>query len=229
MSRYFFTALNARSRTIFTAQNSDYQILILVIIVDIVFITLSSVHHLNVFNSVSNNYLFDIEADMSYSEVYQYIKEFWIVLILGWLSYKKNSYTFLNWAILFMIILLDDALSIHEIVGENFALDFGIEYIPDYIFGELIYFIILFSLFIISALISYFRDQIYEKRISESLIILLGLLAFFGVIVDTFRSIVMDSNIGWIFGLIEDGGELIMMSILFWFLYKTNRKIIANI
>ena len=60
-----------------------------------------------------------ITQEQSYAEIFQYIKELWIALILGFGYWQRRKIMFLAWTLLFSYLLLDDSLSIHEIVGSQ--------------------------------------------------------------------------------------------------------------
>jgi hypothetical protein len=64
------------------------------------------------------NELFSIENDQGYAEIYQYIKEFWIIaiLVVYLLKFKKVSYLF--WFLFFSYVLIDDSMRAHEQVSD---------------------------------------------------------------------------------------------------------------
>ena len=68
---------------------------------------------------VVNEELLWITQEQSYAEVFQYIKELWIALILGFGYWHRRKILFLAWTLLFSYLLLDDSLSIHEIIGSK--------------------------------------------------------------------------------------------------------------
>jgi len=187
------------------------KFLFLLLIADLSFM---AVHVLYLFEVVSN-WLFSIEKDFGYAEVYQYIKEFWIASLLFWVAIRRNQIIYLAWSLLFMYLLLDDSLQIHEKLGRYLVDYFGL--IPMFNlraqdFGELsvsLFFgFVLFSFIGVSYL---FCDHI-AKKISKDLFVLVMSVAFFGVFVD-----MLHIAIPWgkgVFGLIEDGGEMLIMSVI---------------
>jgi hypothetical protein len=68
-----------------------------------------------------NNPLFSLEKDGGYPEIYQYIKELWIVGLLLSILIKTRAVGYSIWALLFLYLLLDDALQIHETFGVYIA------------------------------------------------------------------------------------------------------------
>lgn len=51
-----------------------------------------------------DNPLFSIEDDRGYAEVFQYIKEYWTVLLLGLTALQKRSLLYLSWASFFLYV-----------------------------------------------------------------------------------------------------------------------------
>jgi hypothetical protein len=61
--------------------------------------------------------MFAITKDLGYPEIYQYIKELWIVVLLLSVLIKTRVGSYSVWALIFLYILIDDALRIHETYG----------------------------------------------------------------------------------------------------------------
>jgi hypothetical protein len=56
--------------------------------------------------------------ERGYSEIFQYIKEYWIALLLGALAVRQRSVLYLGWSLLFFYLLLDDSLTIPGNISE---------------------------------------------------------------------------------------------------------------
>ena len=105
------------------------KLLILLVITDLLLILLyiscwlpsSSYISTAIFSTVPHEELLWITEDWSYAEIFQYIKELWIVAILGFGYWKRQNILFLAWALLFSYLLLDDSLSIHETIGSKLS------------------------------------------------------------------------------------------------------------
>lgn len=199
------------------------KLLTLLLLADLAFIC---IHCFYIFHILSNP-LFSIEQDLGYAEVYQYIKEFWIVVLLLILAINRRHLIYLSWSLLFTYILLDDSLRIHERFGKYLVKLFEIKPMFDLRaqdYGELsvsmLFGLLLFA--IIGA--SYLFSENLEKKISTHLFILMVLLAFFGIFFD-----MIDVAIHWgtkLWGLVEDGGEMIVMSMIVWYTFGLgNREI----
>lgn len=133
---------------------------------------------------------------------------------------------------------MDDAFQIHERLGgsvfapamtEFFGRTsrFGLKF-KDY--GELGVSIFFSSLIFIGIGISHYRSHNDDKKISKYLFIMLVFLAFFGITVDMVHEHywIKQSHIlvRQIFGMVEDSGEMLIMSVITWFVFSQNKKII---
>ncbi|WP_414561941.1 MULTISPECIES: hypothetical protein [unclassified Anabaena] len=192
---------------------------------DIAFIVL---HVVFSHGALTSNVNFSLEKDRGYSEIVQYVKEYWSALLLGFLAIQASSLLFLSWSGLFFYLLLDDSLRIHERLGsfisKEFSLSpiFGLRAID---LGELTVSALVGLFFLIAIAISYRWGDRFSKKVSKSLIKLLFALAFFGLVVDMLH--IGLSNlplVGRFFdrllGIVEDGGELVVMSLIVCFLFS---------
>ncbi|WP_175574395.1 hypothetical protein [Algoriphagus marinus] len=195
----------------------------LLLIADLAFI---SVHCFYLLGIVTGP-LYSIETDMGYAEIYQYIKECWIVVLLFILAIDRRRIIYLSWSLLFMYLLFDDSLQIHERLGEYLAQYFELK--PMFglraqDFGELgvsmLFGFLLFSFIGASYLVS---DNL-EKQISKRLFILVVLLACFGIFVDILHTAIPWDQVFELFGLLEDGAEMIIVSFIVWFTFSLGKS-----
>jgi hypothetical protein len=201
-------------------QRSALLLLVLLLSADTAFIVL---HCLNIVVPGLKIPLLSLETDQSYGEFYQYIKWLWIIIILVFVSSKKNSKQYLAWVVVFAYFLLDDALQVHERVGEIIArkLDFmprlGLQQQD---LGELAVSLMVGTLLIIPLSWLYTTGTRVFRKVSQDILLLILVLIFFGVAVDMLHS-AMDfgTAIGLLIGLIEDGGEMITVSFILWYVY----------
>lgn len=158
-----------------------------------------------------------LERDRGYAEVYQYVKEYWIVLLLGLLAVSKRSTLYLSWSLLFFYLLLDDSLRLHESLGERVSHSlrippmFGLRSVD---FGELAVEAFSVSFFVCLIIVTYLfaRDRA-PREASWYLLLALIVLAIPGVIADMVHVMMSDNR--WsraFFTIVEDGGELVVMS-----------------
>ena len=193
--------------------------LLFLLAVDLAFIVL---HFLPLFG-VLENPLFSLETDRGYPEIYQYIKIFSIAILLLSVFGRTKVVGYFVWSMLFLYLLLDDALSIHESLGGYvathmvFAPAIGLR-AQD--FGELVVSAIAAVFFLTPLALLYTRGSDALKEESIHLFSLLVALAFFGILVDMLH---VAMKVGWkvrfLLGVVEDGGEMIVMSIMTWYVF----------
>jgi hypothetical protein len=165
--------------------------------------------------------LFMVNNDNGYPEMFQYIKYFVVILILIYLIIKKLGIGYIAWLILFILLLLDDALLFHENFGSwmvekfNFNPMFGLR-AQD--LGELSYVGIFGSILLFFLFIGYFKGNDSYRKTNIDLGLLFALFLFFGVAIDMFDQLFeYDRYTNLIFILIEDGGEMITLSLIVWY------------
>lgn len=172
--------------------------------------------------SFFNNPVWSIEQDKGYSgyaEVFQYVKEYWIILMLLSLAIKTNLLYF-AWCLPFGFLLLDDSFRLHEKLGRKLSNHFNFEPmlgLRSQDTGELMVYAFYALITCIPFIASLYSSDIRDKMLSYRLMVLLIVLAFFGVIVDMI-SIVTESHS---LGMIEDGGEMIVVSIITWLIFRS--------
>lgn len=170
-----------------------------------------------------------IETDRGLGESFQYVKEIALVFMFVWLARRYSRYAFCSWALFFLYILIDDMLRLHERIGAKLALSFRYESTlglrPEDM-GELTFLAVFGVIFFILISSTYFFNRNDNKLvlINRKLISIALFLILFGVITDVFHVVFnkFTSFIGlpglvrvivfFILGIIEDGGEMIVMS-----------------
>ena len=86
-------------------------------------------------------------------------------------------------------------------------------------FGELAVFAFFFLFFFLAIAVTYSRSDSHGKGICRYLFLLFLILVFFGGAVDMIQQMVRPSVWYPIFGILEDGGEMLIMSIITWFVF----------
>lgn len=195
-------------------------LLYLLIATDVVLILLHCIYQ---FTSLLSNDLFSLERDRGYSEFFQYIKEFWITLLLGFLAVQYRSILYFGWSSLFFYILLDDSLEIHERLGLRISDHLGFSNVLSLRandFGELLVAgcIGLFFLILIST--AYRSSERPFRKTSKTLILLLLILAICAIVGDVLHALARNSSANDFFGILEDGGEMIVMSAIASFVFE---------
>uniref|UniRef100_A0A832H2I4 Uncharacterized protein n=1 Tax=Oscillatoriales cyanobacterium SpSt-402 TaxID=2282168 RepID=A0A832H2I4_9CYAN len=179
---------------------------------DLIFMILHLIHS---YTTLLPNHDFSLEQDRGHSEILQYIKEYWIALLLGSLALRMRSLLYLGWSLLFTYILLDDAVEIHERVGRFIVRELGLTdafRLRAQDFGELAITISVGLFFLVFLGVAYRLSNSTGRRVSRYLIVMLAAFAFFGVVVDIGHVAFGNPSIDPLLILLEDGGELVLMS-----------------
>lgn len=158
-----------------------------------------------------------VSTDRSYPEFYQYTKEFWIVYLLFAIYIKTREVGYLGWASLFFYMLLDDSIEIHERLGEVFAKHFDFNRLSGLRpqdFGELITTALFASVLFTIIGIFYRYGSNTFKKVSIEILTLVIMIVFFGIFIDMVHiTIQLGKAVDFLLSIIEDGGEMIAMSI----------------
>lgn len=171
-------------------------------------------HLLHKFDVVSHPH-FLLTKDRSYSEVFQYIKEFWIACLFLLVALRTNAMIYVAWALIFLYLLADDSLGLHESVGAGLVRAFDIPRafgLRGQDFGELLITAIAAGILFTFLFIAYYFASQSARQHTHYLLALVAGIGFFGVVVDMAHQL-----IPWgksLFGLIEDGGEMVIMSVV---------------
>lgn len=191
--------------------------LLLLLAADAVFVAVHLVHSLSPF---FNDRLYSIARDRSYAEIFQYVKTYWIVLLLAALVRRTRQSVYVAWMLLYTYLLFDDAFFIHEEGGAALAARLG--YVgalglrPEDL-GELTVSATIGVVFLALILITYRRGGRDARNASADLALLVGLLVFFGVFVDMLHSSIEPAWAKLALAIVEDGGEMVAMSLGCWY------------
>ncbi len=171
---------------------------------------------------------FSLESDRGYPESYQYMKIFLTVVLLLMVFRKTRMPEYAVWSLLFSYLLVDDSFSIHEVFGGHIAAALG--YAPALglrakDFGELTVSAVVATLFLLPLAFFYLRGSGAARSASRHLLVLLLVLAFFGIFVDMLHvAIQMGWKVTFVLGAVEDGGEMVAMSIIAWYVFLLHER-----
>ena len=168
--------------------------------------------------------MFWISQDGALPEVFNYLKWALIVAALSWLAFRDRWLTPFAWALVFLLILLDDSLQIHETLGVPIASYLGLAdgfMIRPSDLGELLVFGAMGLSVVLLTGLSFLRGSPRSRRMSMTYAAIIMLLAFFGVGMDVLHQAVAqlaEANssvdiLRRLFGMVEDGGEMIVASL----------------
>lgn len=214
-------------------------LLTLLVAADLAFIALGIIHECGL-NKLADicvvanlDDYFAITRDRGYAEAFQYLKEYWSIILFGFLAIQQNIKVYLSLVFLSTYILLDDALGIHEIAGAvigeklNFVTFLNIR-AQD--FGEVAFFAVIGTIFFLWLSISYQLGNHQDRKTFKSFIGLLFCLALFAIVVDIIH-MMFDNSVFWkaAVGIVEDGGEHIVMSLILCFVWSVVTNTSQNV
>ncbi len=168
-------------------------------------------------NGVLSDVRFLVTHEAGFGEIFQYVKAALAVVMLATLAIRRRSVSALMWAILLTIVLLDDSLSIHERAGVHLAAVAGLPHagaLRANQVGELICFAGLGLLCAIAVAVGWYRGDPEDRRFSRTLLVWFGALGFCAVVLDAVASLARGSAVAGAFGVLEDGGEMIVLTFL---------------
>ena len=165
------------------------------------------------------NSFWSVEKDSSFSEWYQHLKEGSIVALLIYHSFKIKKIDYLPWGLLFLYVLLDDALMVHEKLGGHLDNAFDLPVfssLREQDIGEFIVSAFFGAGLLILIFLRFFWCEVRVKHHYIDLLVLFSALVLFGIGVDMVHMMVSSGAEVW--GLIEDGGELLVMSLIVFYI-----------
>jgi hypothetical protein len=190
--------------------------LVLLLTTDLLFILL---HLLHVYSPYFKDLAFNLEVDRGFPEIYQYVKEFWVIVLCGWLALRVAK-PYVVWSLLFLWLLADDAFYLHERVGNYFTLFHGHLAIPALgpaATGELVWFGLMGAFFLPLIAAAYLWGDTAFREVTRNFVLLLLLVAAFGVVGDALTVLItrttLPIGVMQLAGMIEDAGELVAISL----------------
>ena len=166
-------------------------------------------------------HLLNVGRDWSLGEMIGYAK--WIFLIAAMIvSYRREpNFIFLALALLFIVTLADDTLQLHE-THNRWTTRSGLIERSDLALREVGYFATVGLAVAVPLLIGWFRADPPLRRKVAPLLLLFGAIAFCGIGVDFIHASLPDRSVGsGLAGAVEDGGEMIFLSLMFSYAIAT--------
>jgi hypothetical protein len=158
-----------------------------------------------------------LEADGGPAEMFQYLKEFGVVVCMVVAFVSTRRAVFASWALIFLFLLADDSVQLHENVGtwlgERYAFPapFGLRSKD---VGELLFAAAAGMVMLAVVGVALWRGTEQCRRVSRNMGILIVSLGVVGVLVDVMHVIAYFAQSLFTQALlvVEDGGEMIVMS-----------------
>lgn len=167
-----------------------------------------------------------LEMDGGYAEFYQYLKWCALTFLTARLVWVHGFSAFFFWSLVFLYCLLDDVLGVHEVFGHELVKMLGAEQwlglrIQD--IGELMLWVLMGILILLPIAWQYFRANDAFRVFTRDMFALLMALGFFGAFVDFVHgSFDLGAYLNAFLAIIEDGGEMLMASVMLWYVLLQN-------
>lgn len=154
----------------------------------------------------------------SYAEIFNYVQTAVAVIALALAALHSRERVYLAWSLVFVFVLLDDALSYHEEMGMVFVHIFAI---PNMLglrgvdFGERIAWAIPGIILFLVLVWAHRRSSPDARRFSWLLTVVMALLVFFAFGVDMLHILggAHSYRADLVLGTIEDGGEMLALAL----------------
>lgn len=211
---------------ILRGQRAVVLLLAMLIIADLLFIVLHVVAVLRGPEAVTNLWLYRINGERGYAEFFQYMKLVYLCVLILFYAWSQRSWQMAAWVPLFGYFLLDDALQLHERFGARFVRELGLESalgLRGQDFGELLVSLLAGGILVIPLILGYLRGRATVRWVYRAMALMVGIFLFFGIVVDMLHSAVLPMLPGfdWM-TLIEDGGEMVALSLVVAFALRLN-------
>ncbi len=208
---YFKTKLSTYIR------DGSLLLLTALILIDFLFMGL---HTLKSLGYLHNPEL-SVTKNFGYAETFQYVKAAFIAGVFLLLANRHKRPLFFCWAAVFFYILIDDSMEVHEMLGfslstfvtQNYEIGLGGTA------GELVVFTLFGMLLFIPLGWFFYKEKNQGLKIvsQDQLVLFFGML-FFGMGVDVLHDFATTGTvINGLLGLMEDGGEMLLMSMTVWY------------
>ncbi len=158
---------------------------------------------------------FDLGVERSFGEIFFMIMTIWAASLLVRLAMSLRSGAMLGWAIAFGYLFVDDWFTVHERVGGPIGRRLAI----DFHAGETLWLLGLAGIMGLVLVVLHLRSRGEPRAISAVLFGLNLVLLFCGVVLDLAHGRLTDMTFDPYVTLLEDGGEIAVMSVVVAFLF----------
>ena len=124
---------------------------------------------------------------------------------------------------MFTYFLFDDALLLHQNIGDHISNIFNAYFNNNLGFGprffELAFLAIVGIILLAIVAWAYFHGPWTFRKISIDILLFIAALVFFGLIVDLAETAKLGPAVIFGLGFVEDGGELVVDSLILWYVF----------
>jgi hypothetical protein len=179
------------------------------------------------FTGVLGEPIFDLETNAGLGHTFRYFQELWIVLMFGAMALRKWRFLCISWALLFMALLVDDSISLHEWLGlllsQRLNLPSVLGLRPEDL-GEMIVYGSWGVTLTLLTLVAHWVSREDARQFSGILLGLLVLLVIAGPGMDTIEGMIHQVWIHAALGKVEEGGSMMVVSVFVWYLIRQDRE-----
>ncbi|MFT4094977.1 MAG: hypothetical protein QM640_15205 [Niabella sp.] len=207
------------------SKNLKYFIPLFILLgIDVYLIVMDAI---NFYHPFPDPKLFDIGVNESYAEDWQNFK--WIIMIIALLllALFRKEKRYFTWILVFVILFLEDVFRIHNIIADTLYDAFQMNSQRGEKIMELFSALFLGFIFLTPVYLAYKSGDATFKKHSKATFILLLLFLFCAIVLDQLHrlsAVEYNWKYNIIFGMCEDGGELITESILTGYLVSIALK-----
>ncbi len=200
---------------------SSMPVLVVLLVADLAFAAASVAHLIAADDVGDRTGPWILETDGGYAEQFGYLQQTAIALLLLVLAFQTRRAVFAAWGSVYAFALADDSLRLHENRGAWLAdrLEARL-WFPDGLLGlrandlgEILVWGLLAVLPLAAVVLLHRRSDPVTRRTSLVLAALLAAYVVCGGVIDQVHVLVMDTPIGDAVGTLEDGGELVALSL----------------
>jgi hypothetical protein len=198
-------------------KNNFGLLLFLLVAADIAFIIVDIVSRAT---GKAKNELFLLSEDRGYAEIYQYVKEFWIILLFATLLWRYRSRIYMALSAIYTYIMIDDSFQIHERGGRYLVKQIGLSGVMGLRAqdtGEIIVHGLAGLASIISVIILHPGNSNDTKTVAKDIFLLTALFVVFGAFFDMLDIMIKEYHLKAFMQIVEDGGEMLTISLTCWY------------
>ena len=197
-------------------EHSASLLLLLLLSTDFTFIVLDIINH----TLGTNSSLCNIAGLCAYMLGYHLIKQFWIIILFAYLLRYTKWSGYVSWMIVFTCFLIDDALEIHQNIGDMIADTVNGHLLQNFSlaprFFELAFLAVVGLFLLVIIAWAYFHGPPTFRKLSNDMLLFFVALVFFGLIVDVAVALKLAPTIIVSLEIVEDGGESVVYSLILW-------------
>lgn len=162
-----------------------------------------------------------LRAEGGWPEQFGYAKQATCAVLLLLVWRRTGDRLFAAWAAVFACALVDDRLQVHEragaFVARHLPLPQEVAGLREQDLGELAVWGLAGVLPLVVVAVLHRRSTEHVRAASRGLAAVVAGYAFFGVVVDQFHALTLGGLLDRGLGVLEDGGELVLLSVAVWY------------